>query len=147
MRTDTLAHLLAFSSISTAVSKIRAHLNKWRPLRQGIPAIVNELTAIGMPAGPKFDAVVDQVFAMQMTGRGKTPEEREKILRKLSGIKEQPKPKETKGKDKKHAGKIVGRAAPAPTGKAAAPPAKAAAAPAKNQKAAAPAKPQKKKKK
>ncbi len=147
MRTDTLAHLLAFSSISTAVSKIRAYLNKWRPLRQGIPAIVNELTTIGMPAGPKFDAVVDQVFAMQMTGRGKTPEEREKILRKLSGIKEQPKPKETKGKEKKHAGKIVGRAAPAPTGKAAAPPAKAAAAPAKNQKAAAPAKPQKKKKK
>jgi len=142
MRTDTLAHLLAFSSISTAVSKIRAYLNKWRPLRQGIPAIVNELTTIGMPAGPKFDAVVDQVFAMQMTGRGKTPEEREKILRKLSGIKEQP-----KGKEKKHAGKIVGRAAPAPTGKAAAPPAKAAAAPAKNQKAAAPAKPQKKKKK
>jgi len=145
MRTDTLAHLLAFSSNSTAVSKIRAYLNKWRPLRQGIPAIVNELTAIGMPAGPKFDAVVDQVFAMQMTGRGKTPEEREKILRKLSGIKEQPKPKETKGKEKKHAGKIIGKAAPAPAAKAIAPPAKAAAAPAKNQKV--PAKPEKKKKK
>jgi len=147
MRTDTLAHLLAFSSNSTAVSKIRAYLNKWRPLRQGIPAIVNELTAIGMPPGPKFDTVVDQVFAMQMTGRGKTPEEREKILRKLSGIKEQPKPKETKGKEKKHAGKIVGRAAPVPAGKVAAPPAKPAAAPAKHQKAATPAKAEKKKKK
>ena len=147
MRTDTLAHLLAFSSNSTAVSKIRAYLNKWRPLRQGIPAIVNELTAIGMPPGPKFDAVVDQVFAMQMTGRGKTPEEREKILRKLSGIKEQPKPKEVKGKEKKHAGKIVGKAAPAPAGKPAAPPAKTAAAPAKHQKALTPAKPEKKKKK
>jgi hypothetical protein len=38
---------------------------------------------------------------MQLNGRGKTPEEREKILRKLSGIKEPPKPKESKGKDKK----------------------------------------------
>jgi len=147
MRTDILAHLLAFSSNSTAVSKIRAYLNKWRPLRQGIPAIVNELTAMGMPPGPKFDAVVDQVFAMQMTGRGKTPEERVKILRKLSGIKEPPKPKETKGKEKKHAGKIVGKAAPLPAGKAAAPPAKIAAAPAKAHKAAAPAKVEKKKKK
>jgi len=147
MRTDILAHLLAFSSNSTAVSKIRAYLNKWRPLRQGIPAIVNELTAIGMPPGAKFDAVVDQVFAMQMTGRGKTPEERVKILRKLSGIKEPPKPKETKGKEKKHAGKIVGKAAPLPAGKAAAPPAKIAAAPAKGHKAAAPAKVQKKKRK
>ncbi len=153
MPTDTLAYLLAFSSNSGAVSKIRAYLNKWRPLRQGIPAIVNELTAIGMPAGPKFDAVVDQVFAMQMTGRGKTPEEREKILRKLSGIKEQPKPKEPKGKEKKHAGKIVGRAPSPTTGKPAPaaaaksatahpPAAKAAAKPAAGAK-----KPEKKKKK
>src|SRR5882762_4064054 len=145
MPVDRLAHLLAFSSNSTAVSKIRAYLNKWRPLRLGMPTVANELTAIGMPAGPKFDAVVNQVFAMQLTGRGKTPEERVKILRKLSGIKEQPKPKESKGKEKKHAGKIVGKAAPLPAGKAAAPPAKIAAAPAKAHKAAAPAKVQKKK--
>jgi len=103
MPVDTMAHLFAFSSNSGAVSKIRAYLNKWRPLRLGIPSVANELTAIGMPAGPKFDAIVNQVFAMQLTGKGKTPEEREKILRKLSGIKEQPKPKETKGKDKKGA--------------------------------------------
>jgi len=38
-----------------------------------------------MERGAKFDAIVEQVFAMQLTGRGKTPEEREKILRKLSG--------------------------------------------------------------
>jgi tRNA nucleotidyltransferase (CCA-adding enzyme) len=109
MPVDRLAHLLAFSSNSTAVSKIRAYLNKWRPLRLGIPTVANELTAIGMPTGPKFDAVVNQVFAMQLTGRGKTPEERIKILRKLSGIKEQPKPKESKGKEKK-AGKGVSKA-------------------------------------
>jgi hypothetical protein len=59
-----------------------------------------------MERGPKFDAIVEQVFAAQLTGRGKTPEEREKILRKLSGIKEAPKKKEkksTKGAEKAHA--------------------------------------------
>jgi len=148
MPVDRLAHLLAFSSNSTAVSKIRAYLNKWRPLRLGIPAVANELTAIGMPAGPKFDAVVNQVFAMQLTGRGKTPEERIKILRKLSGIKEQPKPKESKGKEKKP-GKGVSKAQlSASLGSKAAPPAaKPAAAPAKGQKPVAAKKPEKKKKK
>ena len=148
MPVDRLAHLFAFSSNSTAVSKIRAYLNKWRPLRLGIPTVANELTAIGMPAGPKFDAVVNQVFAMQLTGRGKTPEERIKILRKLSGIKEQPKPKESKGKEKKP-GKGVSKAQlSASLGSKAAPPAaKPAAAPAKGQKSVAAKKPEKKKKK
>jgi tRNA nucleotidyltransferase (CCA-adding enzyme) len=98
---EKLAYLLAESRNSTALSKIRAYLNKWRPLRTGIPLVREELTRIGMPAGPKFDAVVEQMFALQLNGKGKTPEEREKILRKLSGIKEPPKPKESKGKDKK----------------------------------------------
>jgi hypothetical protein len=62
--------------------------------------VVNELAALGMPASAKFDAIVEQVFGMQLNGRGKTPEEREKILRKLSGIKEQPKKKEKEKKSK-----------------------------------------------
>jgi len=143
MPVDTMAQLLAFSSNSGAVSKIRAYLNKWRPLRQGIPTIANELTAIGMPAGPKFDAIVNQVFAMQLTGRGKTPEEREKILRKLSGIKEQPKPKESKGKEKK-GGKFAAKVV-APAAKAAAHAEKPSAA--KGHKPAGAKKPEKKKKK
>ena len=68
-----------------------------------------------MPAGVKFDAIVDQVFGMQLNGRGKTPEEREKILRKLSGIKEQPKKtekeKKSKAADKSQAALAVGSAA------------------------------------
>jgi hypothetical protein len=98
---DRLAYLLAESNNSAAITKIRAYLNKWRPLRGSISVVANELEAIGMPRGAKFDAIVEQVFAMQLTGRGKTPEERERILRKLSGIKEQPKVKEAKGKEKK----------------------------------------------
>ena len=100
---EKLAYLLAESRNLTALHKIRAYLNKWRPLRSGIPVVREELTRIGMPEGGKFEAVVDQMFAMQLNGKGKTPEEREKILRKLSGIKEPPKAKEGKGKEKKPA--------------------------------------------
>jgi len=69
-----------------------------------------------MPRGAKFDQIVEQVFGMQLTGRGKTKEEREKILRKLSGIKEPPKKKEkekkpAKGTDKAHAAAAMGDAA------------------------------------
>jgi tRNA nucleotidyltransferase (CCA-adding enzyme) len=108
MPLDEIAYLLAESSNSTALSKIRAYLNKWRPVRIGLPGVGSELEALGMARGPKFDEIVEQVFAAQLTGRGKTPEEREKILRKLSGIKEAPKKKEkekkpAKGADKAHA--------------------------------------------
>jgi len=100
---DRLAYLLAESRNSAALSKIKAYLNKWRPVRTSIAAVRDELTRIGMPPGPKFDAVIEQMFALQLNGRGKTPEEREKILRKLSGIKEPPKQKEPKSKEKKTA--------------------------------------------
>jgi len=94
---DQIAYLLAESRNSAALSKIRAYLNKWRPVRIGLPGVATELETLGMERGAKFDSIVEQVFAVQLTGRGKTPEEREKILRKLSGIKEAPKKKEKKG--------------------------------------------------
>jgi len=103
---DVAAYLIAESNNSAAVSKLKAFLNKWRPIRQALPAVVTELETLGMPRGPKFDQIVDEVFAIQLNGRGKTPEEREKILRKLSGIKEPPKKKEKEkkpGKAEKHA--------------------------------------------
>src|SRR2546425_850029 len=115
MPLDQIAYLMAESNKSAALSKIRAFLNKWRPIRIALPVVANELEALGMPRGAKFDQVVEQVFAMQLTGRGKTKEEREKILRKLSGIKEQPKKKEkekkAKGTDKAHAAAAMGDAA------------------------------------
>jgi tRNA nucleotidyltransferase/poly(A) polymerase len=116
MPLDQIAYLMAESNKSAALSKIRAFLNKWRPIRIALPVAATELEALGMARGPKFDAVVEQVFAMQLTGRGKTKEEREKILRKLSGIKEQPKKKEkekkpSKGTDKAHAAAAMGDAA------------------------------------
>src|ERR1700674_4685744 len=113
---DQMAYLMAESNKSAALSKIRAYLNKWRPVPLGLPGVAAQLEARGMPAGPKFDNVVEQVFALQLTGRGKTPEEREKILRKITGIKEQPKKKEkekkpAKGVDKAQAAAAMGDAA------------------------------------
>jgi len=113
---EQVAYLLAESRNSAALSKIRAYLNKWRPMRIGLPGVANELEALGMARGPKFDAIVEQVFAIQLTGRGKTPEERVKILRKLSGIKEPPKKKEkkgAKGTEKPHAAAAAGKHADA----------------------------------
>jgi tRNA nucleotidyltransferase (CCA-adding enzyme) len=98
MPVERIAYALAESNNSGAVSKIRAYLNKWRPIRTTIPVVANELEVLGMARGPKFDAVVEQVFGLQLNGRGKTPEERQKILRKLSGIKEPPKKKEKEKK-------------------------------------------------
>ncbi len=121
---DQVAYLLAKSRNSAALSKIRAYLNKWRPIRIALPGVANELEALGMARGPKFDEIVEQVFAIQLTGRGKTPEEREKILRKLSGIKEAPKKKEKKsgkGAERSHAaaaGKHAEAGAAAKTSKA-----------------------------
>src|ERR1700676_2533022 len=113
---DQMAYLMAESNKSAALSKIRAFLNKWRPIRIALPVVATELEALGMQRGAKFDQIVEQVFAMQLTGRGKTREEREKILRKLSGIKEQPKKKEkekkpSKAPDKAHAAAAMGDAA------------------------------------
>jgi hypothetical protein len=102
---EILAYLLAESTNSAATSKLKAYLHKWRPIRQALPIVANELEAIGMPRGPKFDQVIEQVFALQLNGRGKTPEERQKTLRKLSGIKEVPKKKEKEKKASKAADK------------------------------------------
>ena len=60
-------------------------------MRLNLPSVATELESLGMERGPKFDKVVEDFFHMQLAGKGKTPEDRTKILRKLSGIKEVPK--------------------------------------------------------
>ena len=132
---DVIAYLLAESNNSAAVSKLKAYLNKWRPIRQALPVVGTELEALGMPRGPKFDQIVNDVFAAQLNGRGKTPEEREKILRRLSGIKEPPKKKEkekkpAKGPDKHAASEAIHAKNKAAAEKAAKDRAKTAARPA-----------------
>jgi tRNA nucleotidyltransferase (CCA-adding enzyme) len=109
---DLLAFILAESSNSKALGKIRSYLNKWRPLRQALPAAILELESIGMPHGPKFDKVIEDLFQAQLQGKARNPELRIKLLRKLSGIKEAPKKKaDEKGK------KLADKAKKKPAGK------------------------------
>jgi hypothetical protein len=87
-----------------ASSKIRNYLQKWRPLRLGLP--VGELDALGVARGPKFDKIIEELFELQLRGRGRDPESRVKILRNLAGIKDEPKKKPEK--EKKRKGKDAG---------------------------------------
>jgi tRNA nucleotidyltransferase (CCA-adding enzyme) len=95
--------MLAFIEVEMpnpkAISKIRSYLQKWRPLRLGLP--VGELDALGVARGPKFDKIIEQLFELQLRGRGRDPESRVKILRNLAGIKEEPKKKPEKEKKRK----------------------------------------------
>jgi len=98
---DFLAYILAESSNSKAVGKIRTYLNKWKLIRQALPSVATELEALGMERGPKFDKVLEDFFQLQLLGRARKPEDHAKILRKLAGIKEPPKKTEEKKKPEK----------------------------------------------
>jgi len=92
--------MLAFIEVEmpnpAALSRIRAYVQKWRPLHLSLP--VAELDALGVPRGPQFDKIMEQLFDAQLRGRGKTPEDRTKLLRQYAGIKEEPKKKPEKEK-------------------------------------------------
>jgi tRNA nucleotidyltransferase/poly(A) polymerase len=146
---DILAFVLAESNNKKAVGKIKNFLHKWRPLWQMLPGVEIELATLGLPRGPKFDKVIKEFFAQQLEGRARKPEEHERLLRKLAGIKEPPKKKikEEKENRKKIAANLAKRtpsqkspaavaaeaeaaAKVAAAASAAAPPAKAAPIPA-----------------
>jgi tRNA nucleotidyltransferase (CCA-adding enzyme) len=95
--------ILAFIEVEVpnpaAISKIRNYIQKWRPMRLALP--VAELDALGVPRGPKFDKILEQLFEMQLRGKARLPEDRAKALRSLAGIKEEPKKKEEKDKKKR----------------------------------------------
>jgi tRNA nucleotidyltransferase/poly(A) polymerase len=119
---ETLAFIETELPNPAAMSKIRAYLQKWRPLRLSLPA--GELDALGIPRGPKFDKILEQLFEAQLRGKGKTPEDRTKLLRQYAGIKEEPKKKPEK--EKKGKGKDatpIAAAAPVAKGKFAGKPA------------------------
>ena len=120
-----LVFIMAESSDAKVASRIRNYLHKWRPLRQALAGAELELESIGLARGPKFDKVIQDLFNMQLLGRARTPEDRIKVLRKLSGIKEAPKkPEEKKKQDEKLKKKLMGKKgtpadAPAPAAPAA----------------------------
>ena len=93
---DLLVFMSAEFRNPKAAGKVRNYLQKWRPMRMSLPAA--ELESLGVARGPKFDKVLEQLFDLQLKGRGKTPPEVTKLLRQLAGIKDEPKPKEEKKK-------------------------------------------------
>lgn len=96
------AEMLVFIEVEMpnprALSKLRNYIQKWRPLRLALPAA--ELDSLGVARGPKFDKILEQLFEMQLRGKGRDPEARTKMLRQLAGIKEEPKKKPEKEKKK-----------------------------------------------
>jgi len=118
------AEMLAFLEVEMphprAMAKVRNYMQKWRPMRLALP--VGELDALGVPRGPRFDKILEQLFELQMRGRARTPEDRAKALRQLAGIKEQPVKKAEKPRKKKE-----GAAGAAPAAKEPEKPAHAAA--------------------
>jgi tRNA nucleotidyltransferase (CCA-adding enzyme) len=130
---ERLAFMQAEYGDTKAAAKIRNYLQKWRPMRSSMP--VAELDSLGVARGPKFDKILEDFFEAQLRGKGRDPIERTKILRKLAGIKDEPKKKEEKKKPKGKE-KAEGKSAAGAATKAGASPADA-----KPQVAAAEAKP------
>jgi hypothetical protein len=101
---------MAEASNAKVSNKVRNYLTKWRPLRHGLPAAAAELAALGVARGLKFDKIVEELFSLQLAGKGRSPEDRTKLLRKLAGIKEEPKKKEEKKKsDEKLKKRLMGK--------------------------------------
>jgi hypothetical protein len=113
--------MLAFIEVEfpnpRVLSKLHNFIQKWRPLRLALP--VGELDALGVPRGPKFDKIIDQLFEMQLRGRARTPEDRTKALRQLAGVKEEPKKKPEKEKKKRTEKGAATPSAPTPDTKTA----------------------------
>jgi tRNA nucleotidyltransferase/poly(A) polymerase len=121
-----IVFLMAEGSNAKVLNKVRNYINKWRPLRHGLSSAAIELEALGVARGPKFDKIIEELFNQQLAGKGRTPEDRTKLLRKLAGIKDEPKKKEEKkksddklkkrlmGKDAKGKSAESGAASPAP---------------------------------
>src|SRR5271154_6726660 len=133
---ETLAFIEVEMPNPRALSKIRNYLQKWRPLRMASPA--GELEALGVERGPKFDKIVEQFFELQLRGKGKTPEDRTKILKNLAGIKDEIKKPEKEKKKRKGGPEAPPHveAKPHDKSKGAAPGGKAAPAPAADAKPA-----------
>ncbi|MDE3138095.1 MAG: CCA tRNA nucleotidyltransferase, partial [Acidobacteriota bacterium] len=67
---DVMTFLQSEFSNVRVNNKIRNYLHKWRPLRASLPAA--ELESLGIARGPQFDRILEQLFDLQLRGKGKT---------------------------------------------------------------------------
>lgn len=102
--TGLLAFIQSEYSQPKALSAIRTYVSKWKPLRAELPYL--ELETMGLPRGPKFDQVIEDLFNLQLIGKARNPQDRTALLRKLSGIKPEA-PKRDKDKKDEKAPKAV----------------------------------------
>jgi tRNA nucleotidyltransferase (CCA-adding enzyme) len=128
-RQDLLAYILAESSNSKSIAKIRNYMFKWKPLRHALAGVAVELEALGLERGPKFDKVIEDFFQAQLLGKARKAEDHAKVLRKLAGIKEPPKKVEEKKKPEKPKKGAAVNPAATPAKSSAAPRAEAPAQP------------------
>ncbi|HME00181.1 MAG TPA: hypothetical protein VKM93_22975 [Terriglobia bacterium] len=110
-----LLFVLAHYPQAAVQSRVKAYFQKVPLVQAKLPR--GELTALGVPPGPKFEKILERVFLDQLDGKIKTPNQLQKELRSLAGIKE-PMPAPAPAARRKPGGEKTTKAAKAVTIKA-----------------------------
>ncbi len=85
-----LFFLLAFTKRAKVQNRIKNFLFKAPQIESRLPRA--ELQSLGVKPGPEFEKIIARVFAMQLDGKIKSPQQLTKVMRDLGGIKEPPPP-------------------------------------------------------
>ena len=85
-----LLFLLANSKSAKVQNRIKNFLFKFPQIHARLPRA--ELQSMGVKPGPEFDAILAQVFALELDGKIKSRTQLIKVLHELAGIEEPPPP-------------------------------------------------------
>jgi tRNA nucleotidyltransferase (CCA-adding enzyme) len=82
--------LLAYYPQAKVQNRVKTYLVKVPQIQARLPR--QDLLALGVKPGPKFESILQRIFFDQLDGKLKTHQQVEKELQSLAGIKEPPKP-------------------------------------------------------